>query len=280
MKNRKRRQIAGDIISYIILIIASFAVILPFGWIISTSLKKPNEVFANPPRWIPNNPTIQNYTEVLHNNNLPKAFLNSLIIGAITAVTVLVIGGLSGYAFSRYKFRGNKQLSVFMLISQLLPVTILMIPFYFMLNDTGLIDNKLGVAFAHMAVTLPMVMWMTKGYFEGIPKELEEAAMLDGCSTFQLFRLIIIPMLRPSLAATGIYAFISSWNDFVLSSILTRSMDSRTLPLTLSEFSTYARVDWGDTMAAATIIAIPVIFAFMLVQKQFVEGMASGAVKG
>ena len=121
---------------------------------------------------------------------------------------------------------------------------------------------------------------MTKGYFKGIPKEIEEAAVIDGCSTMKTIFYVILPLMKPSLTATGIYAFISSWNEFALANVLTRSQNSMTVPIALNEFSSFFKVNWGDTMAAAAIITIPIILAFILVQKQFVEGLASGAVKG
>ena len=167
-----------------------------------------------------------------------------------------------------------------MLLSQMLPLTVLMIPLYYMENRVGLVDTKFGMAAAHLVIALPLVTWMSKGYFKGIPREIEEAAMVDGCSTFQNLMFIVVPLLRPALAATGIYAFISSWNEYALANVLTRSEASRTVPLALNDFSTFFKVNWGDTMAAAVVITLPIIVVFLSVQKQFVEGLASGAVKG
>ena len=198
----------------------------------------------------------------------------------MTTFVALLLGGSAGYAFARFKFRGNRLLSLFMLISQMLPLTVLMIPMYYMENAVGMVDTKIGLAAAHLVISLPLVTWMAKGYFKGIPKEVEEAAIVDGCSTMQVLLRILLPLLKPALAATGIYAFISSWNEFALANVLTRSPQSITVPIALNEFSSFFKVDWGDTMAAAMLITIPIVAAFMLVQKQFVEGLASGAVKG
>lgn len=280
-RNMKRRlDKVWTAVVYLILTLAAAVTLLPLAWVISTSLKPGNEIFANPPYWIPKVPTLENYISVLTESSIPGAFLNSLIVGGISTFLALLLGGSAGYAFSRFRFRGRKGLSLFMLISQMLPLTVLMIPMYYMENAAGLIDTKLGLAIAHLAISMPLVTWMSKGYFNGIPKEIEEAAVMDGCTTLQMLGRIVIPLLKPALAATGIYAFISSWNEFAIANVLTRSTTSRTVPLALNEFSSFYRVDWGDTMAAATIITIPVIIVFMLVQKQFVEGLASGAVKG
>ena len=270
----------GDIISYVILIISAILALIPLGWVVSTSMKPVQEVFVNPPKWIPDNPTLSNYENVLLNSNIPRAFYNSLVVGMGVAILALLLGGASGYAFSRFKFRGSKFLSLFMLTSQMLPVTVLMIPMFYMGNNLGILDRKIALVFAHLVIAMPLVTWMSKGYFDGIPAEIEEAARIDGCGTLRTLWSIVLPLLRPALAATGIYAFVSSWNEFALANVLTRSINSRTVPITLSEFSTFFRVNWGDTMAAAAIITIPVVIVFMALQKHFVAGLANGAVKG
>ncbi len=280
MNAKKTKRALGDAVTYVLLAVAVLVVLMPLGWIISTSLKPSVEIFAKPPHWIPKAPTLQNYVMVLTESAIPRAFLNSFVTGLIAALASLLLGGSAGYAFARFRFRGNKALSLFMLISQMLPLTVLMLPMYYMENRMGLIDTRLGLAMAHLIICMPLVTWMARGYFKGIPREVEEAAMVDGCSTFQTLWHIILPLLRPALAATGIYAFVSSWNEFALANVLTRSEASRTVPIALNEFSSFFKVDWGQTMAAAALITLPIILVFLLIQKQFVAGLASGAVKG
>ncbi len=277
---KKIRRLSPDIIIYIFLFLTVVLVFIPLGWVISTSLKPEIEIFAKPPRWISANPTLSSYRDVITNSGIPKAFLNSIIIGFITVILSICFGGSAGYAFARFKFRGKKILSLFFLMSQMLPLTVLMIPLFYMIDGWKIIDTKIAVSLAHLVITMPMVTWMTKGYFQGIPKELEESASVDGCNTFQTLYHILLPLLKPALATTGIYAFVSSWNEFALANVLTRTEASRTVPISLSEFSSYFKVDWGDTMAAAAIITLPIIILFMLVQKHFVEGLTAGAVKG
>lgn len=276
----KKKQNFLDYLTYIFLIAIVFFSVIPMAWVISTSFKPSTEIFANPPTWIPNEPTLQNYIDIFLESSIPTAFLNSMVTGTLTALLSLILGGSMAYALARFRFRGSSFLSVFVLSSQMLPITVLMIPIYYMENKVGLVDTKIGVALAHLTITLPLVTWMAKGYFSGIPKEIEEAAIIDGCNTFQVMTKIIIPLLKPALAATGIYAFISSWNEYALANVLTRSTESMTVPIALSGFSSYYKVDWGDTMAAAAVISIPIVIIFMMIQKQFVEGIASGAVKG
>ena len=178
-KKKKWLEHTGTVLTYIILGFAVIAALFPLAWVASTSFKPGNEVFSNPPYWIPKMPTLSNYLLVLTESSIPRAFLNSTIVGGISTVIALLLGGSAGYAFARFKFRGSKGLSLFMLISQMLPLTVLMIPMYYMENAVGLVDTKLGLAIAHLAISMPLVTWMAKGYFKGIPKEVEEAAVMD-----------------------------------------------------------------------------------------------------
>ncbi|MCG8514063.1 MAG: carbohydrate ABC transporter permease [Halanaerobiales bacterium] len=268
------------LITYLLLIFLAGFVLFPLLWIISTSIKPSSEIFAIPSRWIPNNLTLQNYTNVLFASAIPKYFINSLVTGLLATVLSLILGGAAGYGFARYKFKGNKSLSLFMLLSQMLPLTVLMIPIYFLMLRLNLLDSIFGLALAHLILTMPLVTWMTRSYFIAIPKELEEAALVDGCSPLKALFKVIIPIAAPGIAATGIYAFIMSWNEFVLASVLTSSATARTLPIGLTEFSIMFEVDWGSTMAAATLISLPVIIFFLWLQKHFVQGLSQGAVKG
>ena len=279
-KKKQIRRIISDTVTYLFLLVAVLLVLMPLAWIISTSLKPTTEIFDKPPHWIPYEVTLSNYITVLTESSIPQAFLNSFLVSLMAALMALLLGGSAGYAFARFRFRGNKALSLFMLVSQMLPLTVLMIPMYYMENSLGLIDTRIGLALAHLVICMPLVTWMARGYFKGIPREIEEAAMVDGCTLHQSLIRIVLPLLCPALAATGIYAFVSSWNEFALANVLTRTMNSRTVPIALNEFSSFFKVDWGQTMAAATLISLPVIVVFMAIQKQFVAGLASGSVKG
>jgi len=280
MNTRKLSVLIGDIVSYAVLILSSLLALIPLAWVISTSFKPIQEIYTNPPHWLPHAPTVSNYYNVLLDSNIPRAFWNSLVVGVGVAFLSLLLGGMMGYAFARFKFRGSKFLSLFILTSQMLPITVLMIPMFRMGNALNILDSRMGLMVAHLVIALPLVTWISRGYFMNIPAEIEEAAKVDGCGTIRTLVSIILPLLRPALATTGIYAFVVSWNEFALSNLLTLSMSSRTVPVTLREFSTFFRVNWGDTMAAATVITLPVVVIFMVLQKHFIEGLSSGAVKG
>jgi len=280
MGKERRKNLIIDSLYHIILLAAAALALFPLAWAVSTALKPQGEIFLRPPVWIPITPTLDNVYNVLFNSAIPGAMMNSLVTGLMTTLFALVVGGCAGYAFARFRFRGNRMLSLFMLTSQMLPLTVLMIPLFRLANETNLIDTRFGLSIAHLVICLPLVTWMSKGYFSTIPREIEEAATVDGCNALGILFRIMLPLMRPALAATGIYAFVSSWNEFALANVLTRSARSRTVPMALNDFSTFFRVAWGDTMAAAVIITIPVVLVFILIQRQFVEGLASGAVKG
>lgn len=180
---------AADIAAYAILACFVLAVVLPLGWIISTSFKPSAEIFATPPHWIPRDITIQNYKSVLTESSIPAAFVNSFLIALLTMMIALLFGGMAGYSLARFNFRGNRTLSLFMLMSQMLPVTVLMIPIYYMAGGLNLLDHKTTVSITHLIITLPMVTWMMRGYFKSIPWEIEEAAMIDGCTALRLLHM-------------------------------------------------------------------------------------------
>ncbi|GIQ70091.1 carbohydrate ABC transporter permease [Xylanibacillus composti] len=276
----RKGQAVKKVISYALLVLLSLFVLVPLLWIVSTSFKPAGEVFSIPPVWVPEDPTVGNYEKVLTESSIPRYFMNSLLVGLLTTFIALLLGGAAGYGFARYKFRGNNSMSLFMLISQMLPLTVLMIPIYFMMVHFGLLDSVPGLAIAHLILVLPVVTWMCRSYFASVPKEIEESAQIDGCTHLGALFRVILPIVAPGLAATAIYAFIMSWNEFVLASILTLSDKSRTLPIGLTEFSSSFNVDWGSTMAASMLISVPVIVFFLWLQKYFVEGLGQGAVKG
>lgn len=275
-----KTSLSQKCLTYFFLVLFALFTSIPLLWAVSTSLKPSNEIFSIPPKWIPKSITLQNYVNVLFDSSVPRYFLNSLYIGIITTLLSLLFGGAAGYGFARYQIRGGKSLSLFMLVSQMLPLVVLMIPIYFLMDRLHLIDSPIGLAVSHLVFTMPLVTWMTRSYFLGIPKELREAAEIDGCSQLKALFLVELPLAAPGIAATGIYAFVMSWNEFVLASVLTLSDKSRTLPIGLSEFSTSFNVDWGSTMAAAVLISVPVIILFQWLQKYFVTGLTMGSVKG
>jgi ABC-type glycerol-3-phosphate transport system permease component len=270
----------ATVIAYVILITLLLFALAPVALMIGTSFKPNVEIFQVPPRWLPRAPTLANFQKVIFNSGIPRYAMNSLIIAALMTFTALVLGTLAGYGFSRFKFRGNRALSLFMLLGQLIPLIALIVPFFQIFDAVGLLDTKIGIALAHLTTALPLVTWMSASYFSTIPVELDEAAILDGCTRMQALWKVILPVAVPGIISIALFAFLMSWNEFVLASVLTNTDSSKTLPIGLSEFATMFAVDWGSTMAAAFLMTVPVVAVFLLFQKQFVSGLSAGAVKG
>jgi multiple sugar transport system permease protein len=268
------------VIAYAILIALLFFALAPVALMIGTAFKPNVEIFQVPPRWLPRAPTLSNFQKVMFNSGIPRYALNSIIIATLMTFTALVLGTMAGYGFSRFKFRGNRALSLFMLLGQLIPLIALIVPFFQIFDAVGLLDTKIGIALAHLTTALPLVTWMSASYFSTIPVELDEAAILDGCTRMQALRKVVLPVALPGIISIALFAFLMSWNEFVLASVLTNTDNSKTLPIGLSEFATMFTVDWGSTMAAAFLMTVPVVAVFLLFQKQFVSGLSAGAVKG
>src|SRR5271157_877334 len=199
--------------------------------------------------------------------------------GTLMTFTALVLGTMAGYGFSRFKFRGNRALSLFMLLGQLIPLIALIVPFFQIFDAVGLLDTKIGIALAHLTTALPLVTWMSASYFSTIPVELDEAAIIDGCTRMQALRKVVLPVALPGIISIALFAFLMSWNEFVLASVLTNTDNSKTLPIGLSEFATMFTVDWGSTMAAAFLMTVPVVAVFFAFQKQFVRGLSAGPLR-
>jgi ABC-type glycerol-3-phosphate transport system permease component len=280
LAGKSNARTLGMVIAYVILIALLFFALAPVALMIGTAFKPNVEIFQVPPRWLPRAPTLSNFHKVMFNSGIPRYAFNSVIIATLMTFTALVLGTLAGYGFSRFKFRGNRALSLFMLLGQLIPLIALIVPFFQIFDAVGLLDTKIGIALAHLTTALPLVTWMSASYFSTIPVELDEAAIIDGCTRMQALRKVVLPVALPGIISIALFAFLMSWNEFVLASVLTNTDNSKTLPIGLSEFATMFTVDWGSTMAAAFLMTVPVVAVFLLFQKQFVSGLSAGAVKG
>ena len=280
LRQKNNARTLAMVIAYLILIALLFFALAPVALMIGTAFKPNVEIFQVPPRWLPRAPTLANFHTVMFNSGIPRYALNSVIIATLMTFTALVLGTMAGYGFSRFKFRANRALSLFMLLGQLIPLIALIVPFFQIFDAVGLLDTKIGIALAHLTTALPLVTWMSASYFSTIPVELDEAAILDGCTRMQALRKIVLPVALPGIISIAVFAFLMSWNEFVLASVLTNTDNSKTLPIGLSEFATMFTVDWGSTMAAAFLMTVPVVVVFLLFQKQFVSGLSAGAVKG
>lgn len=268
------------IITYVLLILVIFIAIFPAIWMLSTSIKPVTELYDNPPEIIPDGPTLANYANVLSRSVMLQSFGNSVVITAAVVVLTLLLTSLAGYGLARYTFRGSKTLSLAFLFGQMVPSVVLVIPLYFMFNKFGLLDTKFGLIIADLSMTLPMGIVMLTSFFKTVPEELVEAAMIDGTTELEALFRVVMPIAKPGLISVAIYTFIHAWEEFLFALNLTLSASQRTLPIAISTFAGEFTVDWGATMAASTVVALPVLAIFLLCNKYFIQGLSDGAVKG
>ncbi|QIG46225.1 carbohydrate ABC transporter permease [Nocardioides anomalus] len=248
---------------------------------VNTSLLPRREINVPDPTFIPLGGTLDNYRRVLEGGRFFDALWMSLGVTVATVVVSLAFAFLAALAVTRFRFRGRKSFIFALLLIQMIPVEGLFISQYKMLEGFHLLNTIAGLTLVYVANVLPFTVWTLRGFVAGVPYELEEAAMMDGCSRFQAFRKITFPLLAPGLVATGVFGFIQAWNEFTLAVVVMTRDDKKTLPVWLAGFLDANRgIDWGGVMAGSTLIAIPVIVFFLIVQGRMVSGLTAGAVKG
>jgi ABC-type glycerol-3-phosphate transport system permease component len=254
--------------------------ILPLLWGVTTALKVPSEIYAFPPTWIPKTFTFDNFIAVFHNKSLIRAFFNTLLIASATTVVALIVGMLGGYGFSRYRIPGRNTLLWSVLLTKLFPRVVVIVPFFVTLRNLQFMNTYQGLILVYLMVTFPVAIWLLKGFFDKIPKEIEEAAIVDGCSLPQLLWLVVLPMARPALIAVAMYSFILAWNEFLFALVFTNGLERRPLSVALAFFIDENGIQWGQLMAASIIMSLPAILVFTFAQRMLVRGLSDGAVKG
>lgn len=254
-------------------------VLLPFLWTFATSLKPLSEVNQYPPRWISPHPTLRPYHDMFFYLPFSTYTLNSLLVACSAMVLTLAIGSLAAYAFARFQFRGRNLILLVFLLSQMLPGASIIIPLFQLLRRVGLYDNRFGLVLVHTALLLPFVIWLLYGFFQTIPREIEEAALIDGCSRMQALRRVILPLALPGLGATALFAFLGSWNEFFFALLLTSSDTTRTIPVGIGLFVGEYLDVWNQMAAAAVLFSIPPLLLFLLARKTFIKGLMAGASK-
>lgn len=252
----------------------------PVAVMLFTSFKAREDIFAVPARLLPDHWTLSNYATVLTNSNMPQALLNSIVVGALVAIATLIFCFSAGYALARFTFRSARPLALFILLGQVVPLTVVLLPLYQLISKMQLLNSTIGIAFAHLAITVPLVTWMIRNQIAAIPADLEQAAQIDGCSRFDAVTYVTLPICAPGLVAAGMFAFLQSWHEFLFASVMGTSSSSRTAPVALTEFANEVSVDWGATMAGSVVLTVPLVVAFIALQRYFVGGLTGGAIKG
>ena len=269
-------------IKRILLVIATvvvFGVILfPPVVLFVTSIKTDIDALSFPPKWI-FDPTLKNYVDILNTSPLVDYALNSLMVASLNTLLCLIVGSMAAYGLARFKFRGADNLAFWILSIRMMPPVAAIIPIYILMKNLGLLDTPWCLVITYLTFNLPFVVWMMKGFFEEIPREIEESALIDGCSDFSVFFRIALPLVAPGLAATAIMVFIFSWNEFLFALILTGTK-AVTLPVGIIGYMKETGINWGYMTAGGILALIPVIVFMILVQKHLVKGLTLGALKG
>lgn len=250
-----------------------------FLWIFITSFKSNREIFSNP-FGLPSNFQLDNYIFALVDVNMALYLLNSLIVAVFTVTLCFILGATVSYVISRFTFKGNGFIYLLFIVGLTIPLQSLIFPMFFKMHDLGLRDTLFGVIIVYTALNLPKTVFLLVGFMKAIPKEMEEAAIIDGCNYWNVFSRVIVPMSKPALATVGILVFIAAWNEYIFSTVLISSDAIKTLPLGLASFQSSHLSEYGLIAAGVIISIIPVLIAYVLFQEQIIKGMASGAVKG
>ena len=251
----------------------------PIVLMVTTSLKVKSEIFADKFTWL-FIPTLSNYGDVFLDDKLSRYFWNSCIIGSISTAMTLMVGCMAAYALVRFRFMGRDAVSIGTLLMRMVPPAVLTVPVFMIWTYNFGISNTLsGVILSYVALNLPFAIWILQSFIEQVPPQLEEAARMDGANPLQIFLLVVLPVIRPGLAAAAIFTFRIAWNEFILALVLTNRF-TRTLPVKVSLFITEHNIEWGQIMAIGTLIAIPPLVVTFLASRQIITGLTAGAVKG
>jgi N,N'-diacetylchitobiose transport system permease protein len=275
-----RKSLPQRIVLSVVGVLVALAIVFPTYWMFVTSLRTPGEILSPKYDLIPTSFSFGNFATALGKDNFPTYLMNSLIVTVGSVLCALVAGTLAAIPLSRLRFTGRKGFLVLIMVAQLAPVCTLFIPLFLLMRDAGLLNTLPSLLLIYFATTLPFTVWMLYGFVNGIPYELEEAAMIDGCSQTGAFRRVTLPLLGPGLVTTSVFSFITAWNEYLFALVFIRDKPKETLPVWLASFRTAFATDWGGVMAASVIYAIPALVFFLLVQRKLVSGVTAGAVKG
>jgi ABC-type glycerol-3-phosphate transport system permease component len=270
-------QLVGRAVLYLALIVSSAVMLVPFYWMVSTSLKLEADVFASPPEWIPQPATLVHYVQVWTRLPFARFFYNSVLVAAMLTASNAFFATLAGYAFAKLEFPGRDAIFFALLMTLMVPFQVNLIPLYKLMDTFKWLDTYW--ALVAPGATSILGIYLMRQFILSLPDELLDSARVDGCSEFGIFWRIVAPLSLPGVATLAIFSFVGSWTDFLWPMIVTSSMEMRTLPVGIALLQEYHTVNWTQTMAGSTIAALPMIVVFLLMQRQFIEGLTAGAVK-
>lgn len=274
------KKVLGKICWFLSLLLLLIFVCFPLFQMFSVAFKDTTEQFALPVNLLPKNWTWDNFKQAIEYEAFRMYFKNSLIVAVITTGLTIVIALFGAYGFTRTHFPGRKFFLMLVLFSQMICLASIVVPVYRIISDLNLTDTYTGLIICYLSFTVPVGIWLLKGFIQGIPVELEESARVDGATKFQAFHRVVLPLLRPGIGATGAYVFFLSWQEFLFSLIIMTDKSKRTLPTGIMDYVGQYETSWGSMMASSILLALPVFAIFTVVQKQLIAGLTDGAVKG
>jgi N,N'-diacetylchitobiose transport system permease protein len=275
-RRRRARQLGWNVVGLVVL----FVMVFPVYWMVATAFKPGQQILSYTPQWIPTDPTLSNFRDAVDQPFFWDAAKNSIIIVTSVVALSVVLAFLAALALAKFHFYGRKAFIVLILGVQMVPLAALIIPLYILMSRVGQVDKLSGVIAMYLTFVLPFTVWTMRGFLLGIPKELEEAAMVDGATRFGAFVRVLLPLVGPGLVATSIFAFIQAWNEFIIAYVFLHTPQKQTLMVWLASFTTLRGTEWGPLMAGATLCALPVVVFFLLVQRRIAFGLTAGAVRG
>lgn len=279
IKDKMKKLDLKTTVNTIVGVLIALIVLIPFFWMIITSLKTPDQIFKIPFRFFPEKISFINYYSVWKEYPFPNYFINSLVVCAMTALIVVSTSALAAYGFTRFRFRGQSMVEMVILTTQMIPMIVVVIPLFKIIRSINMYDTKAGLIIAYTSITLPFCIWMLKGFAENIPKEIDLAAMIDGCTRFQAFWKTVFPLMLPGIVSTTVFTFLESWNLYLVPMVLSSSKKSIPLTVGIAGLVSEHKIDWGQIMAASTVASIPSIILFLVFERFLIDNLTAGAIK-
>jgi N,N'-diacetylchitobiose transport system permease protein len=276
---RRRRRLLRSTGWNLLGLLVFGVMVFPVYWMVSTAFKPSVDILTFTPKWYPSPATLVNFRDAIGRPNFWNGVKNSLLVVVVVTGLSIVIAFLAALALAKFRFYGRKAFIVMIIGVQMVPLNALIIPLYILLSRAGQVDKLSGLIITYLTFVLPFCVWTLRGFMIGVPRELEEASMVDGTTRFGAFLRILLPLVAPGLVATSIFAFIQVWNEFIIAYVLLSTPEKQTLTVWLAGFTTLRGTDWGSLMAGATLTAIPVVAFFVLVHRKIAFGLTAGAVK-
>jgi ABC-type glycerol-3-phosphate transport system permease component len=274
------RSVRASVARHLAAVVLSLLCGFPLLWMVLTSIKPDREILTAVPTFWTSDPTLGAYQRLFEQTKFLTYFRNSIVVAGSATVLTVLVGTLAAYGITRFRFRGRDFVAGVVLFTYMFAPIMIVVPFYILMRQAGLTNSHSGLVLAYVTFSLPFSMWLLRSFFQSIPLELEEAAMIDGCSRPQAVMRIIVPLALPGVIAVSIFTFIVAWNDYLFARVLIGADDLKTLPVGIQDLYESTITDWGMVMAAGVMITIPALLIFILLQRYLIAGWGAGAVKG